>query len=217
MGVKRIGRLIRAALLLWAAGLFAILLWTLLWPLDRPLPEGDAIICLGAGVDSAGRIDQASTKRPEACAELARAGAAPIVVFTGGPLRPGLPTSADGMAEIAQRAGLGGALVLLEAASYSTLQNALFSLDLIETEARLILVTEAFHLPRAWASFTVMGARDLALYPSERLRQSQRGGRAWGMLLRESLAIWFNAGRFTAWRIGGALGVDDTARAAWLR
>ena len=90
-------------------------------------------------------------------------------------------------------------------------------LGMIETEARLILVTEAFHLPRAWASFTVMGARDLALYPSERLRQSQRGGRAWGMLLRESLAIWFNAGRFTAWLIGGALGVDDTARAAWLR
>ena len=128
--------MIRAALLLWAAGLFAILLWTLLWPLDRPLPQGDAIICLGAGVDSAGRIDQASTKRAETCAELARAGAAPIVIFTGGPLRPGLPTSADGMAEIALRAGLGGALVWLETASDSALQNALESGGLVATGAR---------------------------------------------------------------------------------
>ena len=157
MGVKRIGRLIRAALLLWAAGLFAILLWTLLWPLDRPLPEGDAIICLGAGVDSAGRIDQASTKRAEACAELARAGAAPIVVFSGGPRRAGLPTAAAGMAAVANAAGMGGALVLLEDASYSTLHNALYSLEMVAPTARLILVTEAFHLPRSWASFKMMG------------------------------------------------------------
>ncbi|WP_439138747.1 YdcF family protein [Roseicyclus sp.] len=209
--------MIRAALLMWAAGFAAILCWTLLWPMDRPLPQGDAIICLGAGIDTAGRIDAASTKRAERCAELARAGAAPTVIFTGGPRRPGLSTSAAGMAAIANGAGMGGALAVLENASYSTLQNALFSLELVPRTARLILVTEAFHLPRSWASFKAMGARDLALYPSERLRQNDAGRPKWGMLLRESLAIWFNAGRIVAWRIGGALGVDDTTRAAWLR
>lgn len=167
-------------------------------------------------MDSTGQIDQAGTKRAQRCAELARAGAAPIVIFTGGPRRPGLPSSAAGMAEIANEAGMGGALVLLETASYSTLQNALFSRELVPPTARLILVTEAFHLPRSWASFKAMGAHDLTLYPSERLRQSEAGRPAWGMLLRESFAIWFNAGRFIAWRIGGALGIDDIRRAAWL-
>lgn len=215
MGIARIVRLIRAGLLLWPAGLVAILLWTFLWPMDRPLPQGDAIICLGAGVDSAGRIDQASTKRAQACAELARAGAAPIVVFSGGPRRAGLPTAAAGMAAVANAAGMGGALVLLEDASYSTLHNALYSLEMVAPTARLILVTEAFHLPRSWASFKMMGASDLVLFPSERLRRSARGYE-WGMILRESLAIWFNIARYTAWRIGGALGIDATTRAAWL-
>lgn len=211
-----IARLIRAALALWAAGLLAILGWTFLWPLDRALPQGDAIICLGAGVDAAGRIDQASTTRAVTCAELARAGAAPVVVFSGGPRRPGLPTAAAGMAAVAQAAGTGDAAIVLEDASYSTLHNALFSLELVAPTARLILVTEAFHLPRSWASFRAMGASDLVLYPSERLRRAARG-LGWEMILRESLAIWFNIARFGAWRIGGSLGMDDTTRAVWLR
>lgn len=202
---------------LWAASLVAVALWTFLWPMDRPLPQGDAIICLGAGVDEAGQIDAAATRRAEACAELARAGAAPIVIFSGGPLRPGLPTSAAGMADIANAAGMAGALAVLEGASYSTLHNALYSLELVAPEARLILVSEAFHLPRAWASFRVMGADDLALHPSERIRRSAGGGPAWVMILRESLAIWFNLARYGAWRIGAALGIDPATRAAWLR
>ena len=159
--MRWLGRFIRTVLWLWSVSFLAVLAWTFLWPMDRPLPQGDAIICLGAGVDSAGRIDQASTKRAEACAELARAGAAPIVVFSGGPRRAGLPTAAAGMAAVANAAGMGGALVLLEDASYSTLHNALYSLEMVAPKARLILVTEAFHLPRSWASFKMMGASDL--------------------------------------------------------
>ena len=213
--MRWLGRFIRTGLWLWSVSFLAVLAWTFLWPMDRPLPQVDAIICLGAGVDSAGRIDQASTERAEACAELARAGAAPIVVFSGGPRRAGLPTAAAGMAAVANAAGMGGALVLLEDASYSTLHNALYSLEMVAPKARLILVTEAFHLPRSWASFKMMGASDLVLYPSERLRRSARGFE-WGMILRESLAIWFNIARYSAWRIGGALGIDATTRAAWL-
>ncbi|MBF9047372.1 YdcF family protein [Rhodobacterales bacterium LSUCC0031] len=213
--MRWLGRFIRAGLWLWAVSFLAVLAWTFLWPMERPLPRGDAIICLGAAVDQAGRIDQASRRRAEACAELARAGAAPIVVFSGGPRQPGLPTAAAGMSEAAEATGMGGALVLREGASYSTLHNALFSLELVAPSARLILVTEAFHLPRAWASFRAMGARDLALVPSERLRRDARGY-AWHMLLRESLAIWFNLARYGAWRIGGAVGIDPATRVAWL-
>lgn len=198
-------------------GLIAILLWTAFWPMDRSLPQGDAILCLGAGVNGAGRIDAASQKRAETCAGLARGGAAPVVIFTGGPARPGTPSAAAGMAQAAERAGLGQARALLEQSAHSTLQNALFSLALLPPEARLILVSEAFHLPRAWASFRVMGAGDVALYPSERLRRTSDGRYALGMLTRESLALWFNAARFAAWRLGGMAGVGDSTRTAWLR
>ena len=185
--------------------------------MDRPLPRGDAILCLGAGVDGAGRIDAASLARAQACAGLALAEAAPIVIFTGGPARPGAPSAAAGMADAAQSAGLGQALIILEQSAQSTLQNALYSLALLPDDARLILVTEAFHLPRAWASFRAMGAGDLALYPSERLRRTEDGRYALGMLTRESVALWFNAARFAAWRLGGIFGMNDSARAAWLR
>lgn len=221
MGIARLkrvlGRLIGAALLLWALGLVAVGLWTFLWPMDRPMPQGDAIICLGAGVDGAGRIDAAGLKRAEACAGLARAGAAPVVIFTGGPAATGGPSAAAGMAEVAQTAGVGQSLVIIEPVAQSTLQNAAFSLALLSPEARLILVSEAFHLPRAWASFRAMGAEDLALYPSERLRRGQDGAPAWGMLLRESVAIWFNAARFAAWSLGGMMGMDAASRIGWLR
>lgn len=181
------------------------------------MPQGDAIICLGAGVDGAGRIDAAGHARAETCAGLARAGAAPVVIFTGGPARPGGPSAAQGMARAAQDAGLGPARITLEQSARSTLQNALFSLALLPADARVIVVSEAFHLPRAWASFKVMGAGDVALSPSERLRRTEDGSFALGMVIRESVALWFNAARFAAWRLGGFIGIDDSARAAWLR
>ncbi len=220
MGVRRLGRalgrLLRAALLIWAATLAAVCIWTYLWPLDRPLPRGDAIVCLGAGVDGAGRIGPGSRVRAETCARLAREGVAPVVVFTGGPAAPGARSAAAGMAEVARVEGVGDAVILLEENAFSTLQNALYSRALLSEDARLILVSEAFHLPRSWVSFRAMGVEDVTTYPALRIRPGPSGGPAWGLLLRESLAIWFNAGRYTAWRIGGGLGIADSTRTGWL-
>jgi len=210
-------RLLRAALLLWVATFAAVCLWTFLWPMDRPPPRADAIVCLGAGVDGAGRIGPGSRARVETCAALARAGAAPVLLFTGGPARPGAPSAAAAMAEAAHIGGIGDAVILLEENAFSTLQNALFSRALLPADARLILVSEAFHLPRSWASFRAMGMADLTTHPALRVRAAPSGRPAWGMLLRESVAIWFNAGRYAAWRVGGALGIADGARVTWLR
>ena len=221
MGIRRLGRalgrLLRAALLIWAATLAAVCLWTFLWPMDRPLPRGDAIVCLGAGVDGAGRIGPGSAARAETCARLARAGVAPLIVFTGGPAAPGAPSAAAAMAEAARAHGVGDAVIMLEERAFSTLQNAAYSRAMLPDAARLILVSEAFHLPRSWLSFRAMGAAEVATYPALRVRAAPSGGPAWGMVLRESLALWFNAGRYVAWRAGGALGIDETARADWLR
>jgi uncharacterized SAM-binding protein YcdF (DUF218 family) len=208
-------RLVRAGLTLWAAGLVAVCLWTLLWPMDRPLPRGDAILCLGAGIGEDGVIDASSRLRAEACAALARAGAAPVIVFSGGSRGPGHPSVAARMADAARAAGIGTARVLLEEASQSTLQNLLFSRPLLPEGGRVILVTEAFHLPRSWASARAMGLGDVALHPSGRLHPSDDAIPGWP-LLRESLALWFNAARYAAWRVGGALGLAEDARVGWL-
>lgn len=215
--MRRLRRVIRAALLLWAATLAAVCLWTFLWPLERPAPRGDAIVCLGAGVDTAGRPGPGSRMRAETCADLARAGAAPVLVFTGGPARAGAPSAAAAMADVARAAGTGTAALRLEDRAASTLQNALFTRALLPGSDRLIVVTEAFHLPRAWASFRAMGGGDVALYPAGRLRDTAAGGPAMRVLLRESLAIWFNAGRLAVWHGAGLLGISEARRVALLR
>jgi len=208
-----IGRILKWGVAGYLLTLAAVFLWTFLWPLDRDPPQGDVIICLGAGSDSDGSLGQGSRDRAETCAALYHAGAAPQVLFTGGPNTPGAPSAAAGMAT---HSGVPEAAILLEESAQSTLQNALFSLDMLEGDARLILVTEAFHLPRSHASFRLMGARDLALYPAGAVALTEDGRPAYRKLLREVAAIWFNLARYSAWRLGGLIGVPEDARIDWL-
>lgn len=202
-------RLIRPLLRLFWVGVVALLAtyaaviaWTFLWPMDRPLPQGDAIVCLGGAIDSQGQLGPGSRMRADRCGALWRAGVAPVVVFSGGVPRAGGPSAARAMAD---RSGLPDAAIRLEESSHSTLQNALFTLRITGPDARLILVTEAFHLPRSWASFRVMGAGDPALAPAGRLRSQGRL-----MLLRETAAIWFNVARYILWRATAPVLPDDT-------
>lgn len=39
----------------------------------------------------------------------------------------------------------------------------------------------------------------------------------WPILIRESLAIWFNAGRIVVYQAGGILGIPAETRSGWLR
>jgi uncharacterized SAM-binding protein YcdF (DUF218 family) len=214
--MRRLGRSLRALLLIWLATLVAVILWTVLWPLDRPVPRGDAIVCLGGGVDVTGRLGPASVQRAETCAALARDGAAQVIIFSGGPAREGAPTGAAGMADVARAAGIGRAEVVIEPRAASTLQNALFTRDLLPADARTILVSNTYHLPRSWASYRVMGVDDLALVPSGRWAGTAPGGLPWRTFLRESLAIWFNAGRFVVWQAAGLLGMPEPTRTTLL-
>jgi uncharacterized SAM-binding protein YcdF (DUF218 family) len=209
-----LGRLLHAAFWLWLATYAAVLAWTYLWPLDRPAPRGDVIVCLSGGGDVPGVTPEGVPSRAEACEALFEAGAAPRVLFTGGGLDDRLPSSAATMAEAT---GIPVSATLIEPDAESTLQNAVFTLELVAPDARLILVTEAYHLPRAWVSYRMMGAQDIALSASTRVVRNDTGGffnrRP---LLRESLAIWFNLARYTGYRVAGLLGVPETARIAWL-
>lgn len=172
----------------------------------------DVIICLGGGaVDQ--QLDEGSTRRTDHCIELFEAGVAPRVHFTG--TGPGPLAGARGMAARALAMGLPPEAISIETMSHSTLQNALFSQIALEGTRSSVLVSDAFHLPRAWASFQAMGYRDIQVSPSARMAMvsfeislgSDRLDAAF-MLVRESLAIWFNAGRLVVWWGLGIIGLD---------
>lgn len=210
-----IRRLVRWALALGLLTGAGVVLATYTWPLRPPgsAPRADLIICLGGGMEPDGTLDPATIRRVETCVALYDAGRAGRILHSGGRAVPGGPAAGERMMALAAELGVPEADQIAETRSRSTLQNALFSRPLAGDAQRVILVTEAFHLPRSWVSFRWAGFADVRLHASERVRD---GGMP-GMLLRETAAIWFNAGRMIAWHIAALAGVPDATRTRWLQ
>jgi len=220
------GRLLRWVLAAYVLIGLAMLGWTFLWPEPdvRDLKAADAIVCLGGGMTPNGTLADAVLTRVERCVQLYEAGLAPVVVFTGGIRRPEGPSAGSQMGQYAVGLGLPEQAVRVEGLAQSTLQNALFTLALAPDAQRFIVVTEAFHLPRAWISFRwaakVLGLPDqrFDLAMSEDVRRVPPDNAVnWRILTRESLAIWFNAGRMLAYQAGGVVGIPAETRTGWLR
>ena len=168
-------------------------------------------------MDRDGTLHPPTRRRAETCAALFLAGKAPVIVMSSGPHPAnGGPSGAAGMADVAIAMGVPDTAIRLEEASYSTLQNALFSRDLLPEANTVIVVTEAFHLPRSWASARWAGFGPVHMFPSERVHDDDRDRQA-RMILRETAAIWFNLGRAAAYSIAGALGVPEAHRIDWLQ
>ena len=201
---QRLGRVLWTAFWVWAITFGAVVTWTALWPTTQPIPRGDVIICLGAGVTANGTLGHGSVERAETCGALFEAGSAPLVLFTGGPAAAGAPSAAERMAALS---GVPAEASIIEPLAQSTLQNALFSLPLLPDDTHLILVSEGFHLPRAQASFWAFGASNTTPYASSPLREDGHG-----MLFRESLAIWFNLARYGLWRAAALLPIPEDTR-----
>lgn len=145
-----------------------------------------------SGIRSLGRVDR--------CVDLYNAGLAPIVVFTGGVARQ--------MGLYAQSLGLPAGAVVEEGVAQSTLQNALFTLVLPDNMDMIILVTEAFHLPRSKASFRWAAWQlgivqpEITLVMSQQVRRDPRGRHlSRGILWRESVAIWLIIARASAYSV----------------
>ena len=216
MGVRRIGRLLRAVLVVYAASVCVVLLVQIVWPRPQAVPErADAILCLGAGMadDASPRPDEVTRARARTCAALHAGGAAPVVIFTGA--GNDNHSAAEAMAHVARAAGLPPEAAIIEPRAHSTLQNAAFGLALLpEPPARVIVVSDAFHLPRAWVIFRVLGQQDLSLYATESALAPPLATRL-GWSLREGAAIWFNAGRLAVYGIAGLMGVERDTRISW--
>lgn len=215
MGIVR--RLIRLAS--WAVGLLAatfigVAAFTFTYENKAEPDAVDVIVCLGAGMSADGTLHGPAIKRVETCAELYAKGIAPRVHFTGGRRVPDGPAAGDQMAKLAISLGVPDGAISRENESLSTLQNALFSQPMLADADTILIVTEAFHLPRSVTSFRLLGPQSATMYMSEPVRLRDDGSPDWRMLRREVTAIWFNGLRLGAWWLGGIFNIEG--RDGWL-
>ena len=113
-----------------------------------------------------------AAERYTAALELARQFPQAKVVFAGGGWTPGDLTGEDSAESDVARAffmaqGLAADRLLLESKSRNTLENAANSLGVAQPQAgqTWLLVTSAFHMPRALRSFVSAGWPELVPYP----------------------------------------------------
>ena len=152
-------------------------------------------IVLGAAVGPDGEASPTLALRTEHGVALWRTGRVDRIVLTGGVGRHG-PAEAVVAARLARAAGVPEAALVIEDGSATTFDNLRRALDLIPRDAAIVLVSNRWHLPRAWLTLHLMGRRG---------RVSGPVGRApWSgtvvMILRETLATPLAAARALRWR-----------------
>lgn len=130
-------------------------------------PVADAIVVLG-GATREGMAPRPTNEVTEAgdrliyAARLWKAGAAPLILVTGGVVGvqgPAGQPESESMADILGVLGVPAEAILLESAARNTFENALLSEPILEEAGAesVLLVTSAMHMPRAAAIFANAG------------------------------------------------------------
>ncbi|WP_299816481.1 YdcF family protein [uncultured Jannaschia sp.] len=161
--------------------------------------EGDVETCavvLGAAVAPDGSASPTLALRTAHAFALWRSGRVDRIVLTGGVGRHGA-AEAVVAARLARAAGVPGAALVIEDRSATTFDNLRRALALVPPGAVIVLVSNRWHLPRAWLTLRLMGRR---------ARVSGAVGRApWRAtllaILREALATPLSAARALRWRV----------------
>jgi uncharacterized SAM-binding protein YcdF (DUF218 family) len=154
----------------------------LLRPLETRFPRADTlevpptgIIVLGGSVDTAASTEHGTVEmidgaeRLAAAVRLAAAYPASKVIYTGG--HGGYVDGEQAEAAIAgpllQSFGIAPGRIVLETASRNTVENATLTYDLVRPEPgdSWLLVTSAFHMPRAMGVFRTAGWTNVSPYP----------------------------------------------------
>jgi len=140
-------------------------------PLADPLAaRAQAIVLLSAGrIENAPEYggadipDQAALGRMRYAAHLAHATGLPILVTGGDPTGRGRVSEAETMAK-ALREDFRTPVEWVETRSRNTAENAAFSAEILEPRAirRVLLVTDAMHMPRSIQRFTSVGLDPVA-------------------------------------------------------
>ena len=169
---RRVGRTMQVVAVLWlwvlstpfvSNGLLRTLQSHAALPATGELPAADAIVVLSAEADPTGREYGAPTIGPMTLqrlrygAELHRRTHLPLLV-SGGVAGSGLPSLAAMMAATAQN-DFGVPVRWQEDRSADTRENARFSAEMLQAAGlrRVLLVTSAWHMPRAVAAFERAG------------------------------------------------------------
>jgi uncharacterized SAM-binding protein YcdF (DUF218 family) len=119
---------------------------------SEPLVKADAIVVLGGS---------ANGERVVEAVKLYRAGYAPYLLMSGGPLAWKL-TDAEWMKKQAEESGVPAGRILLQDRSRSTLEDGKFSLPIVKQHGfrSIILVTSPQHTRRAGRVFRKMFGRE---------------------------------------------------------
>jgi len=125
----------------------------------------DAVIVLGGGIideEASSRSGQRELTEPVErilrAAELLKSGEARMVLLSGAS-RTGLPSEAESLAAWLREQGIDADRIVVEGRSRNTHENAVQSARIVSARGwkRLLLVTSAWHAPRALASFRAVG------------------------------------------------------------
>lgn len=145
-------------------------------------------------------------------------GLAPRIHFTGGYPDKGRPGAGAQMLALAVAEGVPEGAASAESESRSTLQNALFSRDVLgpEADGSVILVSDGFHLARSWLSFRWAGYRDIQLDAASAFGDQTVAAKV-HRVARESLAWWFNLARVAVWEVTNLVAGPDPGRVKMLR
>lgn len=190
---------------------------------QRPgtLENYDGIIVLGGAVDTVVtgvRGDTAltmSAERITITARLAKALPEAKIIHTGGQgmIVSDQATEAEGAARLFRDFGISPDRVILEDKSQNTWQNAVYAKDIVQPQPgqQWLLVTSAYHMPRAMGVFEKAGWTGVTAYPVDyRTRGPQdkslgfdgasKGLRRFDIAYREwvGLAVYWMLGRSTA-------------------
>ncbi len=216
---RRAGRglVIAAAVMFLIGGIGPLSTWLIL-PLEERFPRADlagrpvdGIVILGGSEDARvaqGRgfhaLNEFAERMTEAAA-LARRYPQAKVLFTGGSteiLRQ--PTiEADAAGAVLRDLGIGADRLLIERSARNTAENAAFAKQLADPKPgeQWLLVTSAYHMPRAVGLFRKVGF-DVEPWPVD----YRTAGRADAWMLFATSDRWAQAARFRRQGMGGASG-----------
>ncbi|MDD9908971.1 MAG: YdcF family protein [Ahrensia sp.] len=151
-----------------------------------------ALVVLGAAVWSGGVASPTLRRRTIHAARLYKEGAARLVVLSGG-LGKHAPEEAHVMADICIEEGVSRDVLVLEAQSTSTFENVAFSA--IELEKRgieqVIVVTDAYHIPRARMCFRHLGYRVAGSAPDHNIATTRFYRRLYHWLRELAALPWY--------------------------